>query len=195
MAIKLINDVAHIRTGYTFRKAEFPAEATALLGLQISDTRDTTVVDPSRLSAINWQGKGQPPILQPGDVVIAAKGSHNRAAIFLDREWSVVPSNQFLVLSVRDRAGLLPEFLCWVLNFATTQQRLTELQSGSGIPSISKQALQALTIPLPPLQTQQKILHINSLWEEEESLTRALLANRASQMQGLFQTLLSERSH
>ncbi len=189
--LALINNIARIRTGYTFRKIESASESSGLLGLQINDLRHTRVIEPAQLSAIEWKGKGKPPVLLPGEVVLAAKGNHNRAALFPENDSSVVPSNQFLVLSVRNPECLSPEYLCWALNYPATQQQMAELQSGSSIPSISKKSLQGMSIPLPPLKTQQKILRLNRLWEEEASLTQALLANRATQLQGLFQALIS----
>jgi hypothetical protein len=191
MKTQKLQNIAKIRTGYTFRKVESASESDGLLGLHISDTRDTTVVDPVKLSPVAWQGKGKPPVLEPGDVVLAAKGSHNRAVLFTSEGYAVIPSNQFMVLSVINAQQLLPEFLCWVLNYPATQTRLAESQAGSSMPSISKKALAELTVPVPELDVQQRILQLNSLWQDEVELTHKLLANRQTQVKGLFQKLLS----
>ncbi|MBA1146667.1 restriction endonuclease subunit S [Ectothiorhodospiraceae bacterium WFHF3C12] len=186
-----IGDIAEVRSGYTFRRATSESDANGLLGLHIGDIRETSVVDPSRLSAIEWQSEGRPPVLEPGDVVFAAKGSYNRAAVFRDEESQVVPSNQFLVLRVRNSGPISPEFLCWTLNYKETQRRLAELQSGTSIFSISKKALQIFTVSLPPRETQNKLLRLNALWEEERRLSEALIENGETMVQGMFQRLLT----
>lgn len=186
-----IRQVANIRTGYTFRELTSGKETSEVLGLHIRDIRDSKVVEPKRLSNIIWQGRSELPALQPGEVVFAAKGNNNRAALFLDQEHKVIPSNQFLVLSVRTTEYLSPGFLCWVLNYTPTQQRMAEFQSGTSMFSISKQALGALSIPLPSLEDQKKILHLDDLLERERLLTEALMDNRETQVQGVVQQLLS----
>ena len=185
-----IKDVAAVRSGYTFRKTTSIPVNGDLLGLQIGDIRHSRVVDPSRLSAIELPDEGHPPMLERGDVVLAAKGSHNYAAVFHDAHRQVVPSNQFLVLSVLDTASVSPAFLCWLLNYKGTQQRLARYQAGSRMASINKKAFLDFAIPLPLPVTQDKILRLNRLGEEERRLTETLMANRETMLQGMIQQLL-----
>lgn len=186
-----IGQLADIRTGFTFREASSGKQSGEVLGLQIRDIRNVKVVNPAHLSVINWQGKDQLPTLMPGEVVLAAKGSYNRAALFLDEQHQVIPSSQLLVLSVRDEGSISANFLCWVLNYPETQRRMAEFQSGTSIFSISKKALQALTIPLPSRQVQDQILRLDTLLDEERRVTEALMSNRETQVQGVVQQLLS----
>jgi hypothetical protein len=186
-----ISQLADIRTGFTFREASSGKQSGEILGLQIRDIRNVKVIDPDHLSVINWQGSDQLPTLMPGEVVLAAKGSYNRAALFLGQQHQVIPSSQLLVLSVRDKGSISPSFLCWVLNYPETQRRMAEFQSGTNIFSISKKALQALTIPLPSRQVQDQILRLDALLDEERRVTEALIDNRETQVQGVVQQLLS----
>ncbi|CDG52295.1 putative Restriction modification system DNA specificity domain-containing protein [Halomonas sp. A3H3] len=190
MQTAYLNEIAEIRTGYSFRKAAQLKESSGLLGLQISDLRGMKVVDPSRLAPIEWPGRGSPPVLQHGDVVIAAKGSENYASVFLGQDQNIVPSSQLLVLSVIDIKRLLPEFLCWLLNYPETLHKLSELQAGTKIYSMSKKALQQLKLPIPDRDAQESILHLSQLFEEEKRLTQALLNNREVMVYGLSKKLL-----
>ena len=56
-------------------------------------------------------------------------------------------------------------------------------------------AVNASTIPIkvPPLDIQQKIVHLNALWEQEKQLTQKLLHNRERMLQGMYQNLLMEK--
>lgn len=186
-----IRNIAEVRTGYTFRKASSPVSTGGLFGLQIGNIKESDIVDLSKLDAIEWQGKEAPPILKPGDVVLAAKGSHNKAAIFPDTQAPVVPSNQFLILSMKAEAPISAEFLCWYLNFHTTQSRLAEFQTGTKILSLSKKVFLEFEIALPAKAIQKKILGLSRLWQEERRATEALLENRKSMLNGVFKALLS----
>jgi len=186
-----IGELASIRTGYTFRKGDPDAARSGLLGLQIGDIRDTCVIDPSRLSSVDWHGSGQPPVLEPGDVVLAAKGGRNPAAMFMDSDALVLPSSQFLVLRVTNTARMLPGFLCWILNFGPTQHRLSEVHGGTNIPSLSKKALLEVAVPAPPIAVQQTVLDLQALWDEERQLNEELMRNREKMLHGVWPRLLN----
>lgn len=147
-----IKDIAEIRSGYTFRKANSESEAGELQGLQIGDIRNASVIDPLQLARIELQISGRPTLLRPGEIVLAAKGSHNRAAVLEDEHCQVVPSNQFLVLSLRNNQVVSPAFLCWLLNYESTQKKLAEYRTGTSMFSISKKAFQSIELALPSRQ-------------------------------------------
>ncbi|MCK7546219.1 restriction endonuclease subunit S, partial [Marinobacter bryozoorum] len=191
MKTTTLKSIADIKTGYTFRKAALSRASTDVLGLQISDVRHADVIDPATLMSIQWEGRGNPPVLKPGDVVMAAKGNENNAAVFLDHEQKVVPSSQFLILSVKNSKSVSPEFLCWLLNYPETQQKISELKAGTKIYSISKKALQQLEVSIPSREVQEKLVEIARLFEEEKRLTHALIKNREVMVQGMSKKLLS----
>ncbi|MDF5159509.1 restriction endonuclease subunit S, partial [Vibrio parahaemolyticus] len=49
-----------------------------------------------------------------------------------------------------------------------------------------------IQLTIPSIERQKKILHLNQLWEKEQALTQALLTNRKTMLQGMFQQLLNE---
>jgi restriction endonuclease S subunit len=106
--------------------------------------------------------------LNPGDVLLAAKGSKNFATMFRGH-FSAVASTTFLVSRLR-RADILPEYLVWYLNNPETQARLKHNAIGSSIVSISKSTLADLEITIPPLDVQRRILEIARLSTTEHNL-------------------------
>ena len=190
MKMTVLESIADIRTGYTFRKAISLQDSTGLLGLQISDLRQKNVIESSALPAIQWPGKGRPPVLGLGDVVIVAKGSENNAAIFLDPKHRVVPSSQLLILTVKDTRQVSSKFLCWLLNSHETQRKISEFHSGTKIYSISKKDLQKIPVPVPELETQEKILSLACIFDDETRLTHALLRNREVMVREMSKKLL-----
>ena len=191
-----ITDIAQVRTGYTFRNGREGSSGVAVRSVQIGDLRDVTVIWPGSLLFAVWEGAGEAPALKEGEVLLAAKGSHNRAAL-LDRTSGlepVVASSQFLILTLRPNAGVIPDYLCWALNYPPTQRRLAELRRGTSIASISKAALLQLPVPVPALGVQEQILRLQHLWDEERALYAALAQNRETMLTGMFSKLIHGES-
>lgn len=200
-----LGTLASVRSGYTFRERvdELASGGNAHVA-QIKDVRsawETTsvaTVQPGQLPLINWTGK-EKSFVRPGSVLLPARGSKGgyfRASCLVagqEPELPVVVSSQFLVLTPKQ--GVLPEFLCWSLNRPEMQHWISEGAGGQGtsLVMLNAKAAKALELQIPDLATQQKILHLNALWEKEQRLTRALLNNRETMLQGMFQHLLMEK--
>lgn len=64
---------------------------------------------------------------------------------------------------------------------------------GTNIVMLNTKVAKELKLEIPTLATQEKILYLNKLWEQEQQLTQALLKNRETMLQGMFQNLLKEK--
>lgn len=119
-------------------------------------------------------------ILLQGDVLLNAKGTKNFAVPYDPQIGPAVASSTFMVIRPKSKlsARILPQYLCWYLNLPKTQAYLRCEAQGSYIPSISKGTLQDLTIPLPDLGTQERILRVQGLREKEKKLALQLEALR-----------------
>lgn len=191
-----IANIAEVRTGYTFRTPREGAAGAPVHAVQIGDLRDVTVVQPGNLPLAQWEGAGEMPALKEGEVLLAAKGNHNRAALFDGPQAGhpVVPSSQFLILTVKRAAQVLPAYLCWALNYPPTQKLIAEHRRGTSIASISKTALLQVPVPVPALGVQQQILRLQHLWDEERALYAALAQNRETMLTGMFSKLIHGES-
>lgn len=189
MLIKLKN-IADIRTGYTFRGALEDDIAGDVKVLQIRDIRQKTVVDVSELLRVKWEAGGKLPKLEHEDIVIAARGEHNTAAIFLGNEL-VVPSNQLIVVSSKFN-NVLPGFICWSLNQPSAQRQLQGTRGGTNIFLLNKGELGDLEFKLPSLEQQRKILNLQQLWDEEQQILQQLQINRKNMLTGMFKKLLEK---
>lgn len=77
-----------------------------------------------------------------------------------------------------------------MINLAQSQRSLE--RSGSSIQAITKAGLGAMTIPLPLPATQQKLIELQDLWNEEDRLIAQLQANRTHMLQGIYQHLIKD---
>lgn len=127
-------------------------------------------------------------LLQPGDVVFAAKGHKNFAAVYDAHNGPCVASSTFLVLRISEHARtlLLPGYLAWLFNSPAVQIWLKSKAIGSALPSISKAALAELELDLPPVQAQRIILKIAALHEQEKILHSRLAQLREKRVQQLI---------
>ncbi|EIO3939503.1 restriction endonuclease subunit S [Vibrio vulnificus] len=204
--LRLLSDIADIRTGYTFREKVDEVEesiGTARIA-QIKDVREMAetsnsfLLDPSKLPAIDWQGKDKA-LVDSGTVILPSRGSRGgyfQASCVMQSSGDALPlvvTSQFLVIT--PKADVLPEFLCWSLNQPAIQFLLSEGagSQGSAMAVMLKTSIgNEIQLTIPSIERQKKILHLNQLWEKEQALTQALLTNRKTMLQGMFQQLLNE---
>lgn len=120
--------------------------------------------------------------LRPGDVVFAAKGSKNFAAVYESHNEQAVASTSFFVIKLTDKE-VLPEYLAWFLNNHYTLALLKGKAIGTSIPSISKKVLENLEIAVPGIETQKAILQIIKLRNKEKTLKQQIETLREKQIQ------------
>jgi restriction endonuclease S subunit len=124
-------------------------------------------------------------LLQPGDVLFAAKGTKNFAAWYESKNLPAVASTSFFVIRLKENiiSKILPEFLAWYINQPVSQKFLKGNAMGTSIASISKAVLEELEISIPDLQTQKTILKITHLRNSEKKLQQKIEMLREKQIQ------------
>lgn len=130
-------------------------------------------------------------LLKDGDVLFSAKGSKNIAVVFESHNSPAVASTSFFVLRHIDKK-VLPEYLAWFMNSPATQILLKRGAIGTAIPSISKQVLEVLEIPVPDLKIQEAILHITKLYKHEKLLKNLIEGLREKQIQQQIKNVLKK---
>ena len=174
----LIKDITSIQTGL-FAK---PAGSGELVYLQSKHFDEYghlhSVIHPDLMR----EGISEKHLLKYGDVLFAAKGTKNFAAVFENHNQPSVASTSFFVIRPTDKK-VLPHFLAWFLNNHTTQTLLKGQAIGTSIPSISKQVLENLEITIPSMETQKVILQITKLRNKEKSLKQKIETLRDKQIQ------------
>ena len=91
----------------------------------------------------------------------------------------------------------------WVTNFYDNNPKfiyymyinlnLARFSAGSGVPTLNRNDIHAQTIPLPPLDEQEKIAEILSTWDEAINLTINLIENKKRFKKALMQNLLTAK--
>jgi restriction endonuclease S subunit len=173
-----IKEITHIQTGL-FAK---PAGIGELVYLQSKHFDEYgqlhAVLHPDLLAA----GISEKHLLKDGDVLFAAKGTKNFAAVFENHNEPAVASTSFFVLKLKSD-NILPSYLAWLLNNHTTQSQLKSQAIGTSIPSISKQVLENMEITVPSIEIQKSILQITKLRNTEKLLKQKIETLREKQIQ------------
>lgn len=176
-----LKDISSIQTGL-FAKTDTKGDIVYLQAKHFNEQGKLNSILHADLKQDNITKKH---LLRDGDVLFAAKGRKNFAAVYEEHNLPTVASTSFFVIRLIDKS-ILPEYLAWFLNHPSTQELLKSQAIGSAIVSISKSVLEKVEISLPDLQTQQAILKIWELRNNEKNLKQQIESLREKQIQQLI---------
>lgn len=174
-----LNDIANVQSGYLSRgKIETTTDGPYYL-LQAKDVdagrliyrKDTIVRFNPELSRKDW-------VLQRDDIVFMARGVRNFSVLLEDIPDPLLAAACFFIIRVKHQ-GYLPGYLWWYLNQEPVEDYFHR-ESGRGVhmPVIRRAVLENLEIPVPPLETQQKIVALDTLMRTEQRLLTAMAEKR-----------------
>ncbi|WP_286758269.1 restriction endonuclease subunit S [Ralstonia sp. RL] len=152
------------------------------------------VIEWSGLVTTSIDGRKSPDLLSAGDVVFASRGLHNYAVCLDDVPARTVCSQHFFLLRVKNDR-LLPQFLAWQINRAPAQRYFAKHAEGSAQLSIRRAVLEALSLAVPPLDYQQRIIDLHRHAQAERALLENLIRNRERQLDALACALFAEQSN
>lgn len=114
-------------------------------------------------------------ILEDGDVLLTARGTATRVAVFKQQEYPCIASANIVV--IRPRHDLLDSiYLKMFLNSPLGNKILSSAQQGTVLVNLSFRDLQEIEIPLPPIAEQKKLTE-----EYERELTTYLSTVNAAE--------------
>lgn len=163
-----LNTISSIRTG-VYLQPELKGDARYL---QIKDFNSRGEFTGGSVAEIQLDMRLERHLLKQGDILFAAKGSKNFAAVISELAKPSVASSAFFV--IRQSTDYLPEFLAWYINNQRIQRKLKSEAKGSAIYSIPIRALEALEVTLPDIKSQEFIVMIDKLRSREKELSSEL---------------------
>lgn len=189
--VKLAN-LTDIRMGHPFRgKVKHTPSTWDYYVLQQKDVQRDCHINLDQAAKVQMTEEKTPQPLQPGDLLLRARGGYYYSGLFTAELPNVIAAGQFFILSP-DTDQLDPAYLCWYLNQPTAQRYLDKNDTGSNIPMINKRTISELPVPLPTMATQHKIANIHQAWLKEKALTEQLLHNREQMTRGLCQEFINQ---
>jgi restriction endonuclease S subunit len=168
-----IKDIATIQSGIYLK--ELPKGDAVYL--QIKDFDDLKLTDNQLRKTVIISENSSKHLLQKGDLLFAAKGTSNFCVKYPVEIGEAVASSAFFVIKIKSD-NVLADFIAWFLNLPETLAWLRSRSVGSSIPSITKGMLEGLSLNLPNIQTQKKIVEFSKLQRRETELLSAISQNR-----------------
>jgi len=176
-----LKHIAFIQTGI-FAK---PTKEGQIVYLQAKHFDENGILRSSLYPDLKAESISEKHLLQNGDIIFAAKGTKNFAALYENKNQPAVASTSFFVIRLNEgfQDKILPDYLTWYLNQPASQNYLKNQAVGSSIVSISKSVLDELDLSIPNLNTQKAILRIIQLRNSEKKLRHQIEILRDKQIQ------------
>lgn len=185
-----LGSVAAVRSGHPFRGSVEESADGDVLAVQMKDVSVEGGVRWADAIRTSLSGRKAPDWLKAGDVLFVSKGTRFYAVCIDAPPSPAVCSPHFFHIQVAPEGPLLPAFLAWQINQSPFQRQLHQAAEGSGQLSIRRPVLEALTLNVPSLAHQHRIVALVELARQERIAMHRLINNRERQLHGLAEELL-----
>jgi restriction endonuclease S subunit len=187
MNVKLDN-IAEIQFG-PYEKGQDEGSVKYLLAGHFDDFYQPTKFTKSY---IHLSEKTDKFLLQTNDVILAGKGQRIFAWAYNDTIGKAVPSSLFYILRANVEY-ILAEYLAYYLNSEKMQFELKSIGAGATITSIPKKELENLSLVIPSIDEQKRIIKLGNLLDKDVELTAKLLENKKNLKRGLINKLITNQ--
>jgi len=189
----ILRDFADITVGYPFRGKIPEATGTGIYAVQMKDVISGNLISWARCIETELKGKKKPVWLKMGDVLVAARGNSNYAALVGPEadEVNSVASPHFFVLS-NYSPKVSPQYLQWFINQSPSQRYFQREAEGTLTKSIRRAVLENLPIAVPSIEKQEKIVQLYITMLQEQILLKQLTLNAEVLMNTIAKDLLNE---
>lgn len=183
-----LHDIADIKTGITFRNRLLDNLDGEIEVIQMRDINSDLTISDRLVRISNEQIKAKH-FLQPGQLILLAKGKYTKACMIGPSTKRRVISSAFFSIRIKPTQKVLPEYLQWFLNLPQSEAYFRSNASGTSMFSLPMSVLKNLDIAVPPLDVQERIVHLVSDREQEKATLIALEEKKDSYLQ---QVMLQE---
>lgn len=181
-------DVCSIQIGYTARSRFEPA-ADGVLAIQLRDLAEDGI-DIGQVARVQVNERIDRYLVQRGDVLFRSRGERNIAAALDERFAEPAIAVSPLMTLRPNPTTILAEYLAWAINQPEAQRYFDATAHGTSIRMVPKASLDDLNIDVPDLETQRRIVAIDTLAAREGALLHLL----AEKKRDLTNQLLAERA-
>lgn len=191
MKVKELKDIATVSMGVAFRSRIEPSRNGDVTVIQMKDLGKDNRVHSGHAVCVDYVSPKRSQIAQIDDLVFRSRGLTNTAAIVVETFMYAIVAAPLLHIRP-DRRQVIPAFLQWWINQASSQNYLRSRAEGSVLKMVSANTLRELPITLPPLERQQKIADFYKCSIEEQALLEKLKDRKARYTQEILMQMTSK---
>lgn len=173
--ISTLGDVASVRMGYPFRARLENDPIGGIAVIQMKDLDDANMVRVHGAARVTIPTPRAHHLLRAGDLLFRSRGRNYAAAQVLEGIGTAVVAAP--LLRIRP-TRVLPAYLNWYLNTASTQAALAAKAEGTAVLMISAEALKAVPVPCPSMRAQEEIVQAAALDRREHALATRIADRR-----------------
>ena len=185
-----LKNIASVQIGLAFRSRIEP-EADGVAVIQMRDLTEDNKLSHHDLTTVKVDGLSDRHLVKCKDLVFRSRGQTTTATIVDTEIGPAVVAAPLLRIRVTSK-HVLPEYLCWFVNQASAQAFLHSRATGTAMTLIGKSALDALQVPLPDLETQERIVSLADLSNKEQKLMRELAEQKERLVNGIQMRLATK---
>lgn len=167
---KILSEIAEVVSGVYLQTEPYGDVSYLQIKDLLSEAPEKTA------SKVVLSEKNERYLLAKGDLLFAGKGTTYLCKVF-DLDIPAIASTTLYIIRLTSK-GILPDYLCWYLNQPNVMAMMKTQQVGTGTPLIHKQVVEDFEIPVPDLETQQRIVELVKLQAKEKELYRAIAEKR-----------------
>lgn len=168
-----LTTVARVQPGYLSRRSIRSAPDGTHCLLQAKDVSPEVGVRSVGLLRFHPQRHPELYLVGRGDILIASRGRKHQAHLVQQDLIDTLASNVFYIVRPHSRR-IVPAYLAWWLNLPHVQAMIASGARGTNISYVARQALENLSIVVPPIAVQTKIAEVLCLYQQQQSLQAQL---------------------
>ena len=186
-----LKDIARVQMGVPFRSRIEPEADGTVAVIQMRDLTEDNKLSHRNLVTVKMNSLNDRHLVKRKDLIFRSRGQTTTAAIIDTKIGPAVVAAPLLRIRVTSK-HVLPEYLCWFVNQASAQAFFHSRATGTAMTVIGKSVLDDLQVPLPDLETQERIGALADLSNKEQKLMRELAKKKEKLVNGIQMRLVTK---
>ena len=170
--------------GLSFRSRIEPEADGTIAVIQMRDLTEDNKLSHRNLITTKMNDLSDRHLVKRKDLIFRSRGQTTTAAIVDTEIGPAVVAAPLLRVRATSK-HVLPEYLCWFINQPLAQAFLHSRATGTAMTVIGKSALDDLQVPLPDLETQERIVALADLSNKEQRLMKELAEKKEKLVNGI----------
>lgn len=162
--------------GYSFR-TRFESSSTGISVIQMKDLNSDNTVNCHNLAKANIGNSDDRNFVKKGDLIFRTRGQNISSAVILEEPGLAIVAAPLMIIRVKNRNILLPEYLNWYISQRDAQIFLAKANQ-TNQKMICRKDLEELLVAIPSLDNQKNIVELASLSDQEQKLLTDLAEKR-----------------
>jgi hypothetical protein len=175
----LLGELAQIETGYPFRSRISGSGEGNVSLIQLRNLTEADQLDISFLMRVEIPELDDKFQVELGDLIFRSRGTRFTTVLIEEKLAQTIIAAPLFRIRILDKIVLSPIYLNWYFKQKPVQDFLTSHARGSVMKLINKKTLNKLEIAIPSVETQQQLVELLTLSQQEEMIARKLMERRS----------------